>query len=118
MLEGMVCQSSVWLPCALRPFGQDPTSVVWTRDGLGLPGWRVYHVWLHMWMAVCADSCPLLCFAGEFDFPDSNSLDLSGEVMGKLGPTRGWLEGGHLLTRELGGPYSRAVSAFLWLCDL
>lgn len=53
-------------------------------------------------MAVHADSCPFLCFAGEFDFPDSNSLDLSGE--GINGPTMGWLEGGHVLTRELGGP--------------
>lgn len=71
-----------------------------------------------MWMTVCADSCPLLCFAGEFDFPDSNSLDLSGEAMGKLGPTMGRVEGGHLLTRELGDPCPRAGSTFLWLCDL
>lgn len=40
-----------------------------------------------------ADSCPLLCFAGEFDFPDSNSLDLSGEGINWGPPWPGWREG-------------------------
>jgi len=44
-------------------------------------------------MAVRADSCPLLCFAGEFDFPDSNSLDLSGEGINWGPPWAGWREG-------------------------
>ena len=109
----MQCVRKVRLLLLGHLLAETPPFALLTGGSLGLPAWRASSV--QPWCAGGrgSDSCPCLCFAGDFDFADINSLNLSG----KWESTMGWLEGGwHLLMCESGPCLSVAVWPLVGIC--